>query len=72
MIDIRAIVVRLREDNPGLADVAKSDVTDVLDADRTKSWRGAADELVDVRIDDADLTGAVHDLIAEQLAEQDE
>jgi hypothetical protein len=70
LIDVDAIVARLREDNPELADVAESDVTAALDVDRTKSWRKAADELVDERIDDAGLSGDIRALIADQLSQE--
>ena len=68
MVDIDAVVRRLRADYPDLADVDEARIRDTFTDDPTRSWRSSAQHLVNEHIEAADgLTDALRARLAENL-----
>jgi hypothetical protein len=70
LVDIDAVVRRLRDEHPGLADVTEADVRDRFGEHPTESWRAAADQLVEDAADGPGLGDRVAELITEQLDDE--
>jgi DNA topoisomerase VI subunit B len=67
LVDVVAVVCRLRDEHPDLANVVESDLRDRFDDHPTESWRASADQLVEDAVDDAELADRARELIIEQL-----